>query len=377
MATEDNVQKLFFVVVEFVEETDEHGSIPMAVVSTKWLRYKKDCVECFWPTYLRTDNERIKAVKEHADLWIEKCGTSLVNAKYHSSSYEKALAKLKHLEDLSSVSQSSDNDEAINSKRVIRDTKSIDEFQYSSGSEELDVQLPPKFVHDNHIVSSNVHTQKKHVSSYSNRKQPRTYNDSNKTAPCDTDTPIQIRTENNTQCTNCRTNERLINQMMKSLELLSQDVKYLIQLNKNSIADDPYLNPNPVFEELLVTTVEKLIALNHSLQDDTVMASMCTSMQIVEGKDVVDTTRRIMCHIMKTSVAIKYNWSGRNGKKSFEALTNISKLIVVVVRKNPLSRNSTQQEIEAVIKVWLRNAPDRDGGRMNRKGTKTGNTGEL
>ncbi|KAK4887171.1 hypothetical protein RN001_003442 [Aquatica leii] len=74
----------------------------------------------------------------------------------------------------------------------------------------------------------------------------------------------------------------------------------------------------------------------------------CQFLQTVGGKDIQDTTRRVLSRIMSKKLAMLYNWS-------------------VAVRKNPFSKNATQQEIESVVKVWLRNASDRDGGRSRKK----------
>ncbi|KAK4882055.1 hypothetical protein RN001_005374 [Aquatica leii] len=83
------------------------------------------------------------------------------------------------------------------------------------------------------------------------------------------------------------------------------------------------------------------------------------------GKDVIDTTRRILARIVAYDVSLTYNWSGRN-KNNFSKLKNVIKLVLVAVRKNPLSKSATQLEVEGVIKVWLRSAPDREGGRVKR-----------
>ncbi|KAK4884995.1 hypothetical protein RN001_001266 [Aquatica leii] len=147
--------------------------------------------------------------------------------------------------------------------------------------------------------------------------------------------PIHIESQttvnpSNVHCSNCRTSDGLIQKMMQSIELLSHDFKYLIQLSQlNSNIVSNYLPYNPALEQLPVYTAEQLLKFNESLQDKQVIGR-------------------------------------QNGKLCFESLKDVMQLIIIV-RKHPLSRNSTQQEIQAVIKVWLRNAPDRDGGRMHRK----------
>ncbi|KAK4877101.1 hypothetical protein RN001_009607 [Aquatica leii] len=98
--------------------------------------------------------------------------------------------------------------------------------------------------------------------------------------------PVRQTTVNpsNVHCSNCRSDD-LIQKMMQSIELLSHDVKYhiqLSQLNRNIVSND--LPHNPALEQLPVYTVEQLLKFNESLQDKQVMAATCTSLQVVGGE---------------------------------------------------------------------------------------------
>lgn len=37
------------------------------------------------------------------------------------------------------------------------------------------------------------------------------------------------------------------------------------------------------------------------------------------------------------------------------------------MRRNPICANETNSEIDRLIKNWIKNAPDREGGRANRR----------
>ncbi|KAG5882458.1 hypothetical protein JTB14_015962 [Gonioctena quinquepunctata] len=50
-------------------------------------------------------------------------------------------------------------------------------------------------------------------------------------------------------------------------------------------------------------------------------------------------------------------------------------MILVCLRKNPLTRNATEAKVAGVVKIWMRTAPDRQGGR-NKRRTKTAEEGE-
>ncbi|KAG5883802.1 hypothetical protein JTB14_036679 [Gonioctena quinquepunctata] len=55
---------------------------------------------------------------------------------------------------------------------------------------------------------------------------------------------------------------------------------------------------------------------------------------------------------------------------SFQKLVNVLKLTYGAVRRNQATANTTNSEIDNAIRNWLKNAPDRAGGRANRKNKK-------
>ncbi|XP_074041996.1 uncharacterized protein isoform X2 [Leptinotarsa decemlineata] len=97
------------------------------------------------------------------------------------------------------------------------------------------------------------------------------------------------------------------------------------------------------------------------------------SLLSIGGKDIGDSTRRIMAKLVSHELSLQYNWTGR-GKKEFKSLRNVLRMILVCLRKNPFCRNATETEIASVIKLWLRTASDCQGGR-NRRRTKPAEEG--
>lgn len=55
----------------------------------------------------------------------------------------------------------------------------------------------------------------------------------------------------------------------------------------------------------------------------------------------------------------------------FNRIFNFMSLFLATVRKNPLCTTATATEIEGAVKSWLRNASDRDGGRLRRMANNT------
>lgn len=64
-----------------VDEKDEK-TVPICIVSTKWLEHDEQYVYCLWPTYFKTDATRMKAVEQHAELKTDLCEKNKVNVKY-------------------------------------------------------------------------------------------------------------------------------------------------------------------------------------------------------------------------------------------------------------------------------------------------------
>ncbi|KAF5283647.1 hypothetical protein FQR65_LT13771 [Abscondita terminalis] len=88
----------------------------------------------------------------------------------------------------------------------------------------------------------------------------------------------------------------------------------------------------------------------------------------VGGKDIFDTTRRIMSRLITNDLACQFNWTGKHNRASFAELKNIKKLMILAIRKNnKLAAGATENDVERAMKIWLRNAPDREGGRSRRK----------
>ncbi|XP_013402491.1 uncharacterized protein LOC106168098 [Lingula anatina] len=74
-------------------------------------------------------------------------------------------------------------------------------------------------------------------------------------------------------------------------------------------------------------------------------------------KEVVD---RIMSNVFKTKLACQCNWVGKGGKV---ALKNLA---ITKAMKDAGRSRATEAELDTSIRLWLKNAHDRDGGRKLR-----------
>lgn len=83
------------------------------------------------------------------------------------------------------------------------------------------------------------------------------------------------------------------------------------------------------------------------------------------GADVHECVWRIMYGLFTNSLAKKVNMRGVNGKTGFLRL-QIRDVVIAAVRRNRLTSEATEKEIDSTVKRWLYLAPDRDGGRKER-----------
>ncbi|XP_072566840.1 uncharacterized protein [Paramormyrops kingsleyae] len=92
---------------------------------------------------------------------------------------------------------------------------------------------------------------------------------------------------------------------------------------------------------------------------------MVNTLALKGGTDVQECVWRIMHGLFTNSLARKVNMRGVNGKIGFLRL-QIRDVGIAAVRRNRLTSEATEKEIDATIKRWLYLAPDRDGGRKER-----------
>ncbi|GAA6094693.1 uncharacterized protein LOC113085053 isoform X1 [Tachysurus ichikawai] len=83
------------------------------------------------------------------------------------------------------------------------------------------------------------------------------------------------------------------------------------------------------------------------------------------GMDVQECVWRIMHGLCTNSLVRKVNMRGVNEKTVFLRL-QIRDVVIAAVRRNRLTSEATEKEIDSTVKRWLYLAPDRDGGRKER-----------
>ncbi|KAG5869263.1 hypothetical protein JTB14_013886 [Gonioctena quinquepunctata] len=115
-----------------------------------------------------------------------------------------------------------------------------------------------------------------------------------------------------------------------------------------------------------IDATDELLEFNIRLENEEFFAKACSQFQLFGGKDAAEGTRKILTNLITHQLSLTMNWTGRNNKVGFCVMKKLHTLIHVCVRKNPMAQNATFSEVENTIKVWLRNAPDREGGMAKR-----------
>ncbi|XP_048019406.1 uncharacterized protein LOC125250719 isoform X2 [Megalobrama amblycephala] len=152
-----------------------------------------------------------------------------------------------------------------------------------------------------------------------------------------------------------------------------QQLLILVQLQKISSSQAvPDFTPDPTHFGLPLSTIEELQCLEETLKYPEEKKNLTVLLGMVGGMTLKDTVGRVLKRTMNSSLARLINWSGANRKPAFKGLT-LKSVVLDAVRRNALTKDNTEKEIELLITRWLQLASDRDGGRSQRANRQTMN----
>ncbi|XP_048048644.1 uncharacterized protein LOC125269734 [Megalobrama amblycephala] len=152
-----------------------------------------------------------------------------------------------------------------------------------------------------------------------------------------------------------------------------QQLLILVQLQKISSSQAvPDFTPDPTHFGLPLSTIEELQCLEETLKNPEEKKNLTVLLGMVGGMTLKDTVGRVLKRTMNSSLARLINWSGANRKPAFKGLT-LKSVVLDAVRRNALTKDNTEKEIELLITRWLQLASDRDGGRSQRANRQTMN----
>ncbi|KAJ8039658.1 hypothetical protein HOLleu_13730 [Holothuria leucospilota] len=112
-------------------------------------------------------------------------------------------------------------------------------------------------------------------------------------------------------------------------------------------------------------SLDDVTAAEDKLENDAAARKkLVKKMSMIGGSTLDSTVRRILTFLIGSSLATKFNWLGRGhaDKKAFSNLL-LKDLIFRAISRNPLTKTATLSQVEAIIKMWLKHAADRNGSR--------------
>ncbi|XDV18180.1 hypothetical protein PO909_023933 [Leuciscus waleckii] len=116
----------------------------------------------------------------------------------------------------------------------------------------------------------------------------------------------------------------------------------------------PDFTPDPTHFGLLLSTIEELQCLEETLKNPEEKKNLTVLLGMVGGMTLKDTVGQVLKRAMNTSLA-----------------RLIKSVVLDAVRRNALTKDSTEEETELLITRCLWLASDRDGGRSQRANRQT------
>ncbi|KAK5639478.1 hypothetical protein RI129_011970 [Pyrocoelia pectoralis] len=139
------------------------------------------------------------------------------------------------------------------------------------------------------------------------------------------------------------------------LTIQEQNKQILAKLNEN-FSSSPTVPPNlPVL--LPIDTIERLEKLEKHLEVEENFKKLSAYMSSIGGKDLVSKVNGVLKKLLSNRIAKHFNFYGKREKKAFQNL-RMNALVLEAIKTS--SKGATEKEVENVIKVWLKHAPQRD-----------------
>ncbi|KAJ8964958.1 hypothetical protein NQ314_004513 [Rhamnusium bicolor] len=97
--------------------------------------------------------------------------------------------------------------------------------------------------------------------------------------------------------------------MLRKVENLCQKMDYLITINQ-AYANVDIASGNFEIDDFPTKTEEGLNKFNEELENKEIFSKMCVTLQVVGGKDIKDSIRRLLGKIIDHELSLMCNWLG-------------------------------------------------------------------
>ncbi|KAL1279273.1 hypothetical protein QQF64_025946 [Cirrhinus molitorella] len=139
----------------------------------------------------------------------------------------------------------------------------------------------------------------------------------------------------------------------------SDSISFLL----NQAGEDMEMPENPV--KFPLSSMEDLENFEEWLRNSSnnkMKFSVISSLASIGGHDTKHVTWNILSHMFHDDVGRRINWKGINGKRSFKELES-QRFLLCAVRKNPVCRAATEDDIIKHAIRWFNLAADRGNAR--------------
>ncbi|KAJ8937837.1 hypothetical protein NQ314_011698 [Rhamnusium bicolor] len=151
--------------------------------------------------------------------------------------------------------------------------------------------------------------------------------------------------------------DKLIALVSHVKEQNDQILTWIAKQNQKSINNTEFGIPDIPFS-FPVQTIEELDELNAYVNDNNdKFTALASYLATLGGNTLTSKTNRIFKHVISDVVTIKFNYYGQRSKKRAFSDLAVKNLILGAVKRGV--PNSTDKDIEDVMKVWLKHARER------------------
>ncbi|KAJ8007677.1 hypothetical protein DPEC_G00096640 [Dallia pectoralis] len=116
----------------------------------------------------------------------------------------------------------------------------------------------------------------------------------------------------------------------------------------------------PLEDRNMLQDIERGLGQNPDLTE-----KLVTYLASRGGKNLKDSVKRIFQSLFTNHLSIQMNWTGSGQKVSFNNL-HLKRVIHRAVRKNPATKQATEEALQSEVSRFLKGASDREGGRRQR-----------
>ncbi|XP_031358262.1 uncharacterized protein LOC116181948 [Photinus pyralis] len=312
--------KQSFIVVEFPNEKTVAGTTPMSVIPETWLTPNKK--NCYWPFYLRTDAAINKAIFNYAAPNVPQCAKCPIVVKYRTGYYQKAKDKMEVLENASSVSSDSD----VSSRRTPKPNSQLDDYIQNFSDDDADgipTVPPPNIVriethqtprpldHFEYVEQNTLRASPSVQSSYMHNSAvapSMTINLEPSTSRTYGPTGIRRSPSIHTVSLNSSSVMDILQGILKTQEQMRKDIRHIlhIQLQNNEGNHSNFISDE---KWRTVSTIEELKELNKKLNSAENMTEAIKTLQLIGGKDLSDTCKRVLGKILSNNEIVEQSKS--------------------------------------------------------------------